>query len=539
MLKVLLVDDEYYFREALKVTIEWEKWGFEICGEAKNGKIALEKMKTLQPDIVIVDINMPIMDGLEFLEVVKTLNANVKVIILTGHSEFNYAKQAVHLGVINYILKPIEEKELLNTLLDIKDTIKKESNIKVEVNKLKRQVKKSKRIMKEKFINDLIQGNIIMTKEGIFDKFKYFNMNIKSEVYQICVVEIDAEEHPEWSLEDRQLWIAAVSNIISELLADNYRLDITYDNLEYIILVIGHNNDSSDIIKECLIGALEQVKEIVNKLLNFTITIGIGGIYEDVKNISVSYKEALVAIKSKTVFGNDKIILHDDISQMRLTYNFYTMEHRRQILMNMRVGKVEEVNALIKNIFTEMKERNIHPDLLLANCVEMFSTCLEFMAEMGEEFYDDFENYSSHFFEDIQSQKSINHMEQYIIGIFNDLIKNATNNKNNRASEIVKSVLDYIHDNYSDEDLNIGNISNNLFVNYGHLCYVFKKEIGKTINEYITSYRMSKAKKMIEEGNCYVMDVASRVGYSDANYFGKCFKKRYGISPSKYIEDCK
>ena len=125
MLKVLVVDDEYYFRQALKVTIEWEKWGFEICDEAKNGKIALEKMNTLKPDIVIVDINMPVMDGLEFLHFLNELDINVKVIILTGHSEFNYAKQAVQLGVYNYILKPIDEDELLKCLLDIKNTIKK------------------------------------------------------------------------------------------------------------------------------------------------------------------------------------------------------------------------------------------------------------------------------------------------------------------------------------------------------------------------------------------------------------------------------
>lgn len=537
MLKVLLVDDEYYFRQALKVTIEWEKWGFEICGEAKNGKIALEKMKTLQPNIVILDINMPKMDGLEFLQVVKEMDFNVKVIILTGYSEFSYAKQAVQLGVYNYILKPVEEKELLRSLLDIKDSIKRELNIKIEVSKLKNQVKESKPIMKEKFIYDLIQGNIIMTQKGIFEKFKYFDIKVTGDLYQICVIEIDMEEHPDWSLEDKQLWIAAVNNIVSELLNDSYSFDITYDNLDHIIVIIGHNGISDEQAHEELIPVLDHIKEIVSKLLNFTITIGMGGIYQDIKDNSISYKEALVALKSKAVFGNNKIIVHKEISEMDLTYTCYSMEHRRQILMNMRLGNIEEVNEIIHDIFTEMKERNIHPNLLLANCVEIFSTCLEFKAELGEKFNNVLTTYSSNFFEDIQAQKSINQMEKYVLKIFNHVIKNATNNKNKRATQIVESVLQYIHENYSDEELNIGNIAKNLFVNYGHLCNVFKKEMGETINEYIFAYRMTRAKELIKKGNYYVMDVAATVGYTDANYFGKCFKKYYGISPSKYIEE--
>ena len=139
----MIVDDEYYFREALKVSLDWEKIGFTICGEAKNGNDALNKVAELNPDIVLVDINMPVMDGLEFAHEVRNKGFSCKIVILTGHSEFQYAKQALQLGVHNYLLKPVNEKDLMEALFDIKKIIERERNIKIEFNKLKEQVKKS------------------------------------------------------------------------------------------------------------------------------------------------------------------------------------------------------------------------------------------------------------------------------------------------------------------------------------------------------------------------------------------------------------
>ena len=124
MLKVMIVDDEYYFREALKVSLDWEELGFTICAEAKNGNDALLKADELSPDIVLVDINMPVMDGLEFVKEIKNKGLDCKIVILTGHSEFQYAKQAVQLGVHNYLLKPVNEKELMESLLDLKELLK-------------------------------------------------------------------------------------------------------------------------------------------------------------------------------------------------------------------------------------------------------------------------------------------------------------------------------------------------------------------------------------------------------------------------------
>lgn len=217
MLKIMIVDDEFYFREALKVSLPWNELGFMICGEAKNGKEALEKLEDLKPDIILVDINMPIMDGLEFVQEIRETGSGCKIIILTGHSEFLYAKQAVQLGVYNYILKPVNEKELTETLFKIKKAIHREKSIRIEIDRLKQQVKESIPLLKDKFLNELIQGSLIPNKKDLEKRMEYLGINLCSEYYRVATIEINHENYKQWNDEDKQLWKFAVSNIACEI----------------------------------------------------------------------------------------------------------------------------------------------------------------------------------------------------------------------------------------------------------------------------------------------------------------------------------
>lgn len=161
MYKVLIVDDEYYFRQALKISLPWSELGFQIAGEAKNGAEALEQMTELEPDVVLVDMNMPIMDGLEFIHKAKERDQTTKFLVLSGHSEFVYARQARQLGVVNYVLKPINEEELQSSLLDIKELIRTERLGKLELDDLRRQASEGLSVLKEQVLNGWLQGKAI------------------------------------------------------------------------------------------------------------------------------------------------------------------------------------------------------------------------------------------------------------------------------------------------------------------------------------------------------------------------------------------
>lgn len=534
MLKVMIVDDEFYFREALKISLLWGELGFEICGEAKNGKEALQKIEDLNPDITIVDINMPIMDGLEFAQKVKEKEIKTKILILTGHSEFSYAKQAVSLGVCNYILKPVNEDELTNCLCEMKADIEKEANIKVEVEKLKEQVKENIPLLKEKFLNDLVQGNSVIKSEEVFKKIKYLKMNMLSEYYQVAVIEIDYDEKREWTDDEKQLWIFAIKNITEEILQEYFELEMCYDSNDRLCAILCLNGDEDDSLIE---HKFEKIRIVVDRYFNFSISIGIGNRKRDIFDVASSYKEAIIALKNKLTVGRNKVILYSVVDDLELKLNLFTAEHRSQLLLSMRTGNSEEIKIMLTNIFKDVRGKNIHYEILLVVCVEIVSVCMEIIAEIGISFKDIYPKNELNVLEEIQLKQSIDEMEAWINGIFTDAVEYIKRNKNTKASQLIEKVKKYILDNYHDDELDINKMAKSLFVNYGHLCFIFKRETGITINEYLTKFRIKKAKELIDSGNQLVVGVAKKVGYADANYFGKCFKKYYGLAPSKYIEN--
>lgn len=536
MLKIMIIDDEFYFREALKISLPWDKLGFTICGEAKNGKDALEKLELLKPDIALVDINMPMMDGLEFTQAVIQRESNIKIIILTGYSEFGYAKQAVEFGVKSYLLKPIDENELEKALIQTKSIIESERKIKVEIEQLKEQVKESLPILRDKVLNQLIQGNLIFNMEELKSRLEYLNIKIISKYYQVMVIELGDEDNFDFTQEDKHLWKFAVSNIVHEVLKDSITFEVFRDNLERICIITAFDNEKDDNSYTRLVSKLEQIIDLVQKYLKLTMSIGVGNVKEDIRDISGSYSEALTALKDRIIQEKNKVIFYSSVSQTSLTTNVYSTAYRNQLLMSMRTGDTEQTEKLIAQIFQEVRMRKINHELLLVICIEMISTCIQFTGECGHNFIDTTGEKQFNIIEKIQGKKTLKEIEGWIKHIFFSTVSYVEKNKTSKSSKIIEKVKRYVAENYMDEGLNIQELAKHLFINYSHICYLFKKETESTINEYITEYRLKKAKELFDAGNHLVIDVANKVGYADANYFGKCFKKYYGISPSKYSE---
>jgi two-component system response regulator YesN len=382
MLKVMIVDDEYYFREALKISLSWQDLGFIVCGEAKNGKEALDMIDDLEPDIILVDINMPIMDGLEFVNELKNRGADCKIVILTGHSEFQYAKEAVKLGVYNYILKPVNEKELTETLIDIKRDIETEVNIKIEHNRLKQQVKESIPLLKEKFLNELIQGNLPRNKNAIAKRMEYLNISFNSEYYRVITIEINEKSAEILSDEDMQLWKFAVSNISCELLEECFPYEICYDSNDRICIIAGVRKNNQE-FRLLLESRLELIRAAVSKHLGFTVTIGVGNEKKSLHDISASYKESLVALKNMLTKGKDKVITYYSVEDSEIRINLFTAVDRNQLLIHLRTGDSKEIMHLLNQIFTEIGTEELHHEILYVICVEMVSVCMEYIIELG------------------------------------------------------------------------------------------------------------------------------------------------------------
>lgn len=536
MLRILIVDDEYYFRQALKIELPWEDLGFELCGEAEDGEDALNKIQEFKPDIALVDVNMPVLDGLELARTIKEKGYNIKIIIVTGYSEFKYAKQAIEFGVNNYLLKPINRNELLESLQSVKAIIENEANVQFQINHLKKQVVESKPLLREKFLNDLISGNSLLQYKDIYYKAAYLNIEIAYGYFYVVAVQIDGIEEKGWSDNDKELWKYAVFNIVSEIMSSKQQCNICFDTGERICSIIGCKKPADIPADQAILSICDIIRLSVQKYLKFTVTIGIGNVHEKISSISLSYKESIFAIKNQLVIGNNRVIPYKTINESNLSANYFPVETKRNLLLCMRTNNKEEVSNILNNIFDRFKFSAPNTEIIYVHCIELISTCIEFAVECNQDTKTILKNIPDPF-EEIYKLKKFSDIEQWIKSTFTSTLDSVHSNKKKRSSRLIDDVKKYVNDHYQNNGLRIDEIAKKFYINYHHLCSVFKKDSGITLNEYISSIRINRAKEMIDSGNISITEVAKLVGYDDPNYFSKCFKKTIGLSPQKYTEN--
>jgi two-component system response regulator YesN len=535
MLRLMIVDDENLFREALKKSIPWYKLGFDVCCEAENGYDALEKISEFKPDIALVDINMPVMDGLELAAEIKEKELDVKVIIITGYGEFNYARQAMEVGVFNYLLKPVDDRELMEALSAIKSRIEKECRARIETEELIRQVNNYKPVLKEVLLNDLIKGNRLFALEEISSLQGCIDVDLHSKSYQAAVIELDEKEEYGWTGETRQIHCFTVASIAAEVLREYCAFEFCRDTqgrLNVLLFPEGAQGDG----RRDAVSAFEMIRLSIPKSLGFTISVGIGRPYGQIRELAVSYREALYAVKNKLVIGDNCVIPYADIPECKLNVNFYPIERKMQLLISLRVGDVSDAKNIIGAVFDGIRANNPPGETARFACIGLVSSLIEYAAESGNETKEIFGE-GIGMLEEVQSKKNLDELETWILGLLSQISGHIRAGRSKRPSRIVEEAKKYIDANYASFDLRIDEIAKNVYVKYGHLCFLFKRETGKTINEYIGELRICKAKELIDGGCQSIAMVAARVGYADANYFSKCFKKLAGISPGKYIEN--
>lgn len=532
MLKVLIVDDEYYFRQALKISLPWEELGFQIAGEAKNGQEALTLMSEVAPDIVLVDINMPIMDGMEFIQKAKQRELETKFIMLTGQSEFAYAKMSMKLGVVNYVLKPIDEDELRSSLLETKNQISKERSVKLDYERLKKQAKEHMPMLKERLLNEWLQGSRVEPLSSA-ERLEYLDIHLHAPFHMVVVVDIDSQDDLV-TAEEMHIRKLAVQDIAQELIYNTYPFASCHDTNDRYVMIMGVPARSYDLVES----VFEAIRKSVEVNLGCTVTIGVGNEYPAFTSISVSYQEALYALKHRFVLGGNQVIPHAMIAEAGMKVSLFSVERRTSLLMSMRIGNISETEEWLRTFFQDVRTKNASMEMMYVAALDIVSTCLEFLDEISQSFEDVFqEGVQTDIFQHIQQMNSFGELEKWIHNLILKVIRHVHGRKQNRAAKVVDEVKAYIHRHYGNEELRIVDLAKSVHMNYNHLCYVFKKETSLTINDYLTEIRMTKAKGLFDQGATIVQNVASQVGYADANYFGKCFKKYIGISPSMYVNN--
>ncbi|GLC31108.1 response regulator [Clostridium omnivorum] len=541
MYKLILVDDEQEVREGILKKVEWEKYGFDIVGQAENGREALEIAERTDPDVVITDIKMPFMDGIRLSEELSRRFPTTKVIILTGFDEFEYAQKAVKLNVVEYVLKPVSANELVEILSRVKLLIDEEKARKEDINTLKEYYVKSLPILREKFMTTLITNKL--HRSEIMEKAQSYNLDLNGNGFMVSVVSLDynlsAEDGEHKGLNEgsgvpNEMELIKVSalNLCSEIAAKN-ELGIVFLQDDKIVIIAVSKQDSAEQFAVNTVNTLEEIRTSAEKYLKSTVTIGIGTFCTEVNELSSSYKAALSALDYRIVLGNNRTIWIADIEPQAVEKITFDELKERALMSSIKVGTEAEIGETIDNLFKEVIEIKASIKDYQIYLLEILTTITKIAKNSNVDMDDIFGN-NYNFFVELYKFNDINEVKSWVKDIALKLSNYITKDRQDTVKLIVRQAKDYAKENYNDSEITINKICEHLHISPTYFSLIFKRETKTTFINYLTKIRMEAAKELLRTTDKKTFEIAEKVGYSEPNYFSYSFKKNFGISPSEY-----
>ena len=529
MLKVFLVEDEFVMREGIKNNIDWNSHGYEFCGEASDGELAFPMIQKLNPDIVITDIKMPFMDGLELSRLIKKELPFTEIIILSGYEEFEYAKEAIKIGVSQYLTKPINGEELLREV----DLLSE----KISEKRKEREIReKYVREMEENFLGErknlfqyLVTGSKSMSELlEISDKL---NIDLSAIWYRVALVKIQSMNHA------RDEYSNSLVQIEQKLKAiDADRGLLVFDrNLEGQALIF--KADSREELDKIQNDYLGKMRDLLGDYTQIRYFVGIGMPVNRLSELPSSFEQASHAFAHRYLVKESCIWNYEEMEQ-----NIYHDEEfnisnvnpkqldRSKLREFLKFGDREEVIYFVEEYF-----KDLGPNAMKSNMFRQYIILDAYFCVV--DFLDSLQLQKDEL-EPLDITSGILQSEEtaikYVIRIIEKALELREKTASNRYGGIVDEVKKYIDKNYADEDLSLNVLASHVNFSPNHLSMVFSQQTGKTFIKYLTDFRMSKAKELLRCTGKRSSEISLEVGYKDPHYFSYLFKKTQGMTPTQY-----
>jgi len=525
---VLLVDDESEVIDAIERKINWSELGFEVIGEAYNGVKALELAEKRQPDVVITDIKMPYMNGLELSKKLNNDFPNIHIIIFTGFDEFEYAKEAVHLEIEEYMLKPINSGELSDCLRRLKDTLDKERDEKLNIKKLESYFNDSLPMLQMNFFVSLIEGRI---KEAEVSKYiSDYKIGLKGPFYCLAIFHTSEHHVPEGM--NSLLLAMSVQREIKDRVKDKWSGEtFNYLGNTVVIFELEKEEDITPLTDD-----LDRFCRWAQRVMGAVVTVGVGKCFKNIVEANASYEGAREAVSYRVLFGTTRAINIVEIAPNEQESAATADEMGiHELFKTIRLGQREEVIEAVNSEIDKIRRNAKTVNQYKLAIMEIIGAFYRFCANNVLDFNDYKGDIDNPY--EIVPQMDEDTLRTWMTDIATKLSENVKNTRNTTSKRMIMDAQNIVKERYQDPDLSLDIVCSLLGVSNSYFSSIFKKEVGKSFVTYLTDYRMENAARLIIETNEKSYEIASKVGYLDANYFSYVFKKTYGVSPSKFRND--
>ncbi|HUH44391.1 MAG TPA: response regulator [Treponemataceae bacterium] len=521
MYKVFIVDDEIIVREGIRNKIQWEKTPFNFLGEASDGEIALSMIQELKPDILITDIKMPFMDGLELSMIVKNIQPWIRIIILSGHDEFNYAKEAIKIGVDDYILKPFSPEDLMKSMLKASRKIDLQRKQNIEPADLENKTNTTQYIVKQNFLKTILFESHDTT--FLQEHAKKANIDINAPFFIVCICKV-------YYPLDNSISLQNIRNRIHVFIKDKPQIlfHITSPNCFVFIL----KNYAREKIDEESFSLAETIQHEIHLEKDTTVITAIGSIVESPEQIQESYSDAKKIISLCKISGKSRIFSYDDIKANK--NNSLIIQEYDPLVDQLKYASEGEIEKIIDGYISLLEENpghfNIFASYLLIDVIMVVSKLIE---ELGDNIKNVMPRVLSREFV-AHSVDTPSILIQEIRGILHGAIHWRDKQSSGRYADVILKAKRYIEEHFFDPSVRLHVIAEHVCLSPNHFSTVFSQECGITFIEYLTDIRINKAKEFLKTTQKRSADIAYEIGFSDPHYFSYIFKKHTGMSPREY-----
>ncbi|WP_276353989.1 response regulator [Cohnella caldifontis] len=527
---MMIVDDEDWVRERLIRTLDWESKEVRVVDEAGNGTEALEKALRIRPEIILTDIRMPNMDGLEFIRRLKENRIEAKTIIISGYSDFDYAKKAIALGAFDYILKPVEDHDLFSVVERCIEQIRAERTQIALLQKADHQVNKRLPLLKEMLFSSLIHHPVPNERE-IHEAFMDFGIENENLKHVCFLIQVNEDVTPGAPREDSGDFVSfVIQNVARDVVNAVSVNEILFANAGEVVGIVS-SRLPSDRLSERLLALSEDIRKVIGRILNCTVAIGIGGECDNLVHIGLSYRQAKQSALA------DGYLSKKSGNGRSLTTNAWKAAAYRGYDTNPLVNAMVTGNkqAALAGLDRIMHD---HPMLQPAELKFVYITIVNAIARtslIGNQAVEDFSNYCLQLLEVLNQSHQVEEIRGLMAGAIEKIMDHLEKTQSKRRRKVIEKATSYIEENYC-RPISLGTVSDMLMLNASYLSKIFKEEMGIPFSKYLMEYRVSKAIQLMRDPTLKMYEISSLVGYEDVQYFTKVFKAIKGIAPMQYRE---
>lgn len=530
MIKVFLAEDEYIIREGIKNNIDWTSHGYIFVGEAADGELAYPMICKLKPDIVITDIKMPFMNGLELSRLIRKELPETEIIILSGYEEFEYAKEAIRIGVAEYLLKPISGDELLDHIGQIASRIEEKRREKEMYAQYRREMEDNFTKERRDLFDNLVTGTQSVTV--LMEQAEKLGIDITSITYNILLFKCSSTKHEQ---NEFSTSLVNIDNALDELGSGRNLILFDRDPEGKAVLFMADSTEELAALQNEYISDLKKLLEGYHNIRYFG---GIGTPAARITELPESFESAGRAFAHRYLTEDSRITSCTELLSTVHTDGFNISEvnpkqiDRSKIRDFLKAGDIEETRFFVGEFYRELGTGAVNSFLFRQYiAMDAYFCVSEFVESLGGQ-RDGIETIAS----DGSTLSDADSAIAYTCRILEQALEIRDSVARNRYGSIVESVVEYIENNYSDDDLAISSIAAHVNFSPNHLSTVFRQETGQTLIKYLTDFRLGKAKEMLKCTSLRSSEIGSKCGYKDPHYFSYLFKKTFGMTPTQYRE---